>query len=123
MALPYEEDTGAFVVSLLHSRTLSHLMHLQTDSFSKHMALGEYYNGIGELIDTYVESYQGIYGIIRAYPEIYMGATEPISYFEGLQKFVNEAEVMLAPNSELKNTLDGIKDLINSTLYKLKNLK
>jgi len=42
---------------LLHSRTQTHTLHLQTDSFSEHMALNGYYDGIGDLVDGLVESF------------------------------------------------------------------
>ena len=40
-----------------------------------------------------------------------------------LQKFVEEARGALPQDSELQNEIDNIQNLINSTVYKLKNLK
>ena len=50
---------------LLHSRNQIHVFHLQTESYAEHKALGDFYEGIGELIDGIVESHQGKHGIIK----------------------------------------------------------
>ena len=55
---------------LMHSRSQVHVFHLQTDSqssFAEHMALGGYYDEIGDLVDGLIESYQGKHGIIKGY--------------------------------------------------------
>ena len=44
---------------LFHSQTQVHIFHLQTTSFAEHKALQDYYDGIDDLIDGLVESYQG----------------------------------------------------------------
>ena len=63
-----KKDEFAEMISLLlHSRTQAHTLHLQTDSFSEHMALNGYYDGIGDLVDGLVESFKGKYGIISGY--------------------------------------------------------
>ena len=45
------------------ARNASHLEHWATDSFSIHMALGEFYDEIVDKIDEIVEVYQGSYGV------------------------------------------------------------
>ena len=45
------QDMATFALTLLHSGTNAHLLHLQTDSFAKHKALGEYYEEIIDLVD------------------------------------------------------------------------
>ena len=45
---------------LLHSRTQAHSFHLGQKgpgAFSAHMALGNYYDKIGDLVDGLVEAY------------------------------------------------------------------
>ena len=53
---------------LLQSRTQSHSFHLGVrgvGAHSAHVALGEYYDTIGGLIDGLVEVYQGKDGLIQ----------------------------------------------------------
>jgi DNA-binding ferritin-like protein len=117
------ENCALFVATLLHSATNTHFFHWSTDSFSKHSALAEYYDGIVDLTDTFAESYMGKYGKFTAFPSVYHQPKDPIRYMESLQKFVAEARQDLPQDSELQNIIDEIADLINSTTYKLVNLK
>lgn len=118
-----EKEIASFVSVLLHSGTIAHLQHLQTESFAKHKALGKYYPTIIDLVDNFVESYQGRYGVIKKYPNEYHPEKEPTEYFQGLQEFVDESREFLPKDTELQNIVDEIATLINSTLYKLKHLK
>lgn len=119
------EDTVKFISTLLSSRTQAHIFHLQTQSYAQHKALQEYYEGIVDFVDSYVESFQGRYDIIRGYtqsPQIFEDDST-VKYFTGLQTFVNTVRGKLPADAELNNIVDEIADLINSTLYKLKFLK
>ena len=117
------ENCALFLATLLHSATNTHFFHWSTDSFSKHMALGEYYDGIVDLTDQFAESYMGKYGKFTAFPSVYHQPKDPVRYLESLQNFVKEARQDLPQDSELQNIIDEIADLINTTAYKLKFLK
>ena len=114
-----------FISILLSSREQAHIFHLQTPSYAQHKALQGYYEGIVDLIDTYVESYQGRYGILKGYKpsNTILEDDSTVSYFTGLQKFVDETRGQLPQDGELNNTIDEISGLISSTIYKLKFLK
>jgi len=111
---------------LFHSRTQAHVFHLQTPSFAEHMALNTYYDGIIELIDGLVESYQGKYGIITDYTNFnlkqYQSKEQVIAYFEMLCEAVYQTYEMV-DDSYIQNQLDTITELIKSTIYKLSYLK
>ena len=117
------ENCALFVATLLHSATNTHFFHWTTDSYSKHIALGEYYDGIVELTDAFAEAYMGKYGKFTAFPSVYHQPKEPVKYLESLQNFVTDARQDLPQDSDLQNLIDGIADLINTTTYKLKFLK
>lgn len=117
------ENCALFVATLLHSATNTHFFHWTTDSFSKHTALGEYYDGIVELTDSFAEAYMGKYGKFTAFPSVYHQPKDPVKYLESLQNFVADARQDLPQDSELQNVIDAIADLINSTTYKLKFLR
>ena len=81
-----------YIGTLMQSRNQAHIFHLQTSSYSKHMALNGYYDGIIGLIDSIVESYQGKYDILKGYKMV--GAIkdleneeDTIAYFEQLAKY------------------------------------
>jgi len=117
-----ENDAAEFVAALLHSSTVTHFMHLSTDSYSVHKALGKYYEDIIELADDFAEAYQGRYEKIKKYPEEFHSATDPEKYLKSLLQFVDEARGDLPQDSELQNIVDEITSLIDATLYRLKFL-
>jgi hypothetical protein len=109
---------------LIHSQTQSHIFHLQTGSYAEHKALQGYYENIDDLMDSLVESYQGENDIIKNYRSLpmnnYDSKEQVIGYFEDLIGMVRELSEDFP--SYLKNIVDEIEVLINSTLYKLKRL-
>lgn len=116
------EDAAEFIAALLHSSTVTHFMHLSTDSYAAHKALGHYYEDIIDLADDFAEAFQGRYSKIKSYPEEFHSATDPVKYLRSVQKFVDEARGDLPKDSEIQNIIDEISQLIDSTLYKLKFL-
>lgn len=119
-------DFVKLISYLFHSRTQAHIFHLQTQSFAEHMALNTYYDGIVPLIDGIVEAYQGKYGIVKGYSNFnlmeYNNTQQVIAYLEALCKAVYEVYETIE-DSYIQNLLDGITELIKSTIYKLQNLR
>lgn len=118
-------NIAELVMCLLNSVTTTHIMHLQTPSYAEHKALGEFYEEVGDLVDSFVESYQGKYGLIQNYPKTYeLPADEPVTYLKALGAELEQYR--RAPgfpqDSELQNELDNVANLINGTLYKLRFL-
>jgi len=114
-----------FVQCLLHSVTNAHILHFQSLSYSQHMALGAYYDEVGDLVDGFVEAFQGKYGLLTNYKADYeLPATEPVAYLTYLKDEVETLRRMAGfpQDSELQNEVDTIANLINSTLYKLRFL-
>ena len=64
-----------FVGTLFLARDVAHSVHLGTRSFSKHMALNEFYDNIVDLADKFAEAYQGRHGLIG--PITLQGAKKP----------------------------------------------
>jgi hypothetical protein len=120
------KDFSEMISLLLHSRTQAHTLHLQTKSYPEHMALNGYYDGIGDIIDGLVESYQGKYGIIEKYKSYdlisYKNTENTIKYLQELCKKVENLRDC-CKDSYIQNQIDTVCELINSTLYKLRFLK
>jgi len=112
---------------LLHSRTQTHIFHLQTDSFAAHMALNAYYDGIIPLVDGLVESYQGKNGILTGYSNFnlleYTNCGEVIVYLQGLTNTIEKLRQGIPQDSYIQNQIDTVVELVESTSYKLKFLK
>ncbi len=122
---------ASFFSKLFESREMAHIYHLQVNgeqgSHAAHTALGEYYDGILDFIDTLIETYQGQYGIVDGYDVIDTNDTrtkEKIEYFEGLVEFVKHGrKAISAEDTHLQNIIDEVVALIYRTLYKLKFTK
>jgi hypothetical protein len=90
------------------------------------MALNVYYDGIVPLIDGIVEAYQGKYGIVKGYSNFnlmeYNNTQQVVAYLDALCKAIYEV-YQSTEDTNIQNLLDGIIDLIKSTIYKLQNLR
>jgi len=116
-------EMEAFAQTLLHSATCAHIQHWQTESFAKHKALQEYYETMPDLVDKLVETYMGRNGLVGEFePEFYI-EKDPLKYMKAMREYVDETRNDLPKDSEIQNLIDGITDLINTTIYKLENLK
>lgn len=122
------EQLATLIGTLLQSRNQAHIYHWQTQgmgSFAAHTALGAYYEGIIGIVDGLVESIQGRYGIIRGYKMVGTLKEDEsyATYFEALSKFVEMTRTQVPQDSYIQNQIDEIVDLIETTRYKLVNLK
>ena len=114
-----------FLGTLQQSVVESWKSHLKTDKYSAHMALDEFYKEMPELVDTLIENYMGEFGKVDDYKNLFkedeIGA---IKYLEELKEMVRDGrEKFLEGKSELESDCDAILSQIDSTLYKLKELK
>jgi DNA-binding ferritin-like protein len=114
--------------TLLASRTQAHIFHWQVQgigSDAAHRALGTYYDEIVELFDGIVESFQGRYGIQKGYtsPASFKEDGQYVNYFEALSKYVEAIRTKIPQDSYIQNQIDEVVDLIETTKYKLINLK
>ncbi len=107
---------------LFHSRTNAHINHLKTKSYAKHAALAAYYDSVVDLVDAIAENYQGLYGIIPTYPVIYAPASDPVEDLSTVQTWIAANRREISDDTSIQNQIDNVADLINTTLYKLKNL-
>ncbi len=116
---------------LFESREMAHIYHLQVNgeegSLASHLALGDYYDNILELIDSLIETYSGQYGIVDGYDIIDTNSTrtkEKVAYFEDLAEFIKYARKSIsAEDTHLQSIIDEVVALVYRTLYKLKFMK
>jgi hypothetical protein len=114
-----------FVGMLFLARDVTHSVHLNTRSYSKHKALQKFYDGIIDLADTFAEAYQGKYGLIG--PITLHSAKKTGNVVEFLEDQLEEIhavryEVVDKDCTAIHNIIDEIEGLYMSTLYKLKYL-
>ena len=122
------EEVAKFISNLLNSRQQAHVYHWQAvgeGSNAVHEALNEYYDKIVKRVDGLVESIQGRNGIIRGYNLEFAVREDnkPLIYFQALVKYVEAVRQRLPQDSYVQNQIDEIVDLIETTKYKLQNLR
>ncbi len=114
-----------FVGTLFLARDVAHSVHLNTRSFSKHMALQGFYEEVIDLADKFTEAYQGRHGLVG--PISLMSAKKTTNIIEFLEDSLADIEkmryeVVEKTDTPLQNIIDEIVGLYLSTLYKLKFL-
>lgn len=114
-----------FFGTLQQSVVESWRKHLKTDKYSEHIALNEFYEEMPELVDALIEAWMGINSKVKSYKNIFteekMGTIE---YLETLNEFVKSGkDDFLDGEDELESLCDDILAQIDSTLYKIKELK
>lgn len=119
-------DMSSLIAELLHGATKTHMTHLKIESYAAHMALGEFYEALPEMVDNIAEQYQGVTEKLLDYPEINVKpiktVNEAISYMRELYNKIHKIQKDCM-YSEIINELDLIKSCINKAKYKLIFLK
>lgn len=113
------DDAINFASVMLHSITCAHMLHLKSRSYAAHIALGEYYEGIDDLIDLWIEAYQGKYGLIDKYENQFEDHDNALEYMLMLNDYIVDKRYRLPEDSELQNIVDEMVALIDRTIYKL----
>jgi len=115
---------GTIPALLFKARTDAHLTHLrQKDkTLARHNALSMFYEGVTDLIDTYIEVSMGIDDsfFLEEVEESYI-IEEPVAYFKDLYNQIQAAREVVT-ESFIQNQIDTMQELIAHTLYRLKNI-
>ena len=82
-----------FVGIFFLARDVTHSVHLNTRSYSKHKALQKFYENIIDLADAFSEAYQGRHGLIG--PISLMSAKKTSNVIEFLEALETEQEQLL----------------------------
>lgn len=106
------------------ARTAAHLAHFSTKSYSRHIALNEFYDEIIDAADEFAEVYMGLEGLITAYPTVPVPSGAPQDFIRDLVKWLEANRAgAAAGHRALENLVDNITAVAARTLYKLENLR
>ena len=114
-----------FIALLFLSRDVAHKAHLNSDSFSQHMALGAFYDGVIDLADTFAEAWMGRKGEkIGDIPDMKTPKNDILKTLKVHLEVIEETRGFVPKeDSALNNIIDEIVALYLSTIYKLTFLK
>lgn len=100
--------------------------HLKTSKHDVHVILNDFYEDIVDLVDDLIEEYQGLHGKVKNFVNLMTtDKQDPIKYLEELRELSESGREQFFDNDEepeLQSDVDAILSLIDSTLYKLKEL-
>ncbi|MGD8305075.1 MAG: DUF5856 family protein [Ignavibacteria bacterium] len=124
-----KEKIAKIVGILMMSRTYAHMAHLRTSSYSKHIALNDFYDDesdtdfdVTEMADDLAEAAQGIWGKLDIpFIPLKGDVEDPIDALE--------THIMMIENLSksckhpfIDNIIQEIQKLYYQTLYKLREL-
>lgn len=118
---PKEVTPALFFGQLFQSRDIAHLCHLNTRSFAEHKALNEYYDGLLDLIDSLLESYQGSLSN-GGRVNIVIPSSEYCNiqmHLTSVKQYISTHRYTVFKESQLQNIVDEILALIDKTNYLL----
>ena len=88
------------------------------------MALGDFYEGVGELADKYAEVYMGLESQIANWPApTAVALKDPLVLLENFLELVHTEQAEDHDSEALKNILAELEELTARSLYKLRFLK
>lgn len=117
------ENASRLLMVLLHSATITHVMHWKTDNYSVHKALAKYYTQIPDLTDALAESLFGKYSTITDFDDHFMMEDGPLGYLMEIQDYVESQRKVIPQDSEIQNSVDTVMELLNTTIYKLRQFE
>ena len=114
-----------FLGLLFLARDVTHSVHWNTRSFSKHSALNIFYDRIIDAADDFAETYQGRHGLIG--PITLMSANKTanvIVFLEDSLKQIEDGRYEVCDKSDtaMQQLIDNIVEIYLRTLYKLRFL-
>lgn len=121
---PMEINVDQLFGTLQHSVIATWRKHLRSAKYSKHMALDEFYKKMPELVDNLIEVWMGVKGHkISGFENVVKSTNlNTIKYLQELRGVVKAGYSLMEGDKELEACLDDIMALIDSTLYKVKEL-
>ena len=106
------------------TRNCAHLQHWNTSSYAEHMALGDFYDEVIDLLDSFIEAYQGSNTKVGKVDMKDVSGKNILACLEDDTVWIEVNREKISDGvSALENILDEITDLYLKTIYKLKFLK
>lgn len=124
-----KSEPSKFFSKIFEARQMAHVYHLQVKgdmgSHAAHTALNDYYDGLLDLLDELIETYQGQYEVIEDYEMIDTKDTktkDKVEYFIELNTFIKDTRktAFLEEDTHLQNIVDEVVALTYRLLYKLR---
>lgn len=117
---------GEFIGMLFFERNVAHAEHINTTFLSKHLALGEFYENVIDLADSFSEKWRGRSKgeLIDAQLTWATPDQEIDMFLEGCMEWIEANRYLIVDRNDtpMQNIIDEIVELHLETLYKLRCL-
>lgn len=110
---------------LMKARSVAHMWHWKVKSFALHMALGELYEGLTDMMDQLMEMYMGKYGTEAHVPMSDPNAfseQDPLEFIRQLDDFLASQESRIPQDGFLVNKYQELQGMVSTVKYKMENL-
>lgn len=114
------------IARVFYARNVAHFEHWRAEGvggYSRHMALGEFYDKVIEALDSLVEAYQGAFELVGTVPAPKTKAEKILLLLiEDAEWIEKNHEAICKGNRAVANLIDGVTGVYLSAIYKLRNL-
>lgn len=114
------------VSRVFYARNVAHFEHWRASgvgAYARHVALGEFYDGVIDALDKLVEAYQGAFELIGPVKAPKTKADDiQMILIEDAEWVETNHEAICKGNRAVANLLDGVTEVYLTTTYKLRNL-
>lgn len=111
---------------VFYARNVAHFEHWTANgvgAFSRHEALGKFYDDVIDAIDKLVEAYQGAFDLIGVVKAPKTKADKILLILIEDAKWIEKNhDAICKGNRAVANLVDGVSDVYLTTIYKLRNL-
>tara|TARA_R110000868_G_scaffold230254_2_gene483394 strand:+ start:2972 stop:3334 length:363 start_codon:yes stop_codon:yes gene_type:complete len=114
------------IARVFYARNVAHFEHWRANGvggYARHIALGEFYDGVIGALDKLVEAYQGAFELVGTVQapktkaeDVLMILTEDAEWIE------KNHEKVCKGSRAVGNLVDGVTEVYITTAYKLRNL-
>lgn len=111
--------------NLLKAQSVARMWHWKVKSFALHMALGELYEGLSDMMDQLMEMYMGRYGTEAHIPMSDPNAfseQDPLEFIRQLDDFLASQESRIPQDGFLVNKYQELQGMVSTVKYKMENL-
>jgi DNA-binding ferritin-like protein len=106
---------------VFYARNVAHFEHWTANgvgAYARHIALGEFYDGVIDNLDKLVEAYQGAFELIGTIPKTPTKASEMLLVLvEDADWIEKNHEKICKGNRAVANLIDGVTEVYLTTTY------
>lgn len=114
------------IARVFYARNVAHFEHWRAEGvggYARHVALGEFYDGVIDELDKLVEAYQGAFELVGTVPAPKTKAEDILLLLiEDAEWIEKNHESICKGNRAVANLIDSLTGVYLSTIYKLRNL-